>query len=91
MFWLLNCYLIQVFSRQLPLAKVLLLHLSRLRDDDILQRSVVVLLVGGHILDLIYHVHAFQHLAKHGVSVVEMRHATIFNISLLQLDRKSVV
>ena len=49
------------------------------------QRAVIVVLVGSHILDLIYHIHTFQHLAEHGISIVQMRHSTMLDVTLLQL------
>lgn len=62
-----------------------LFHLGGPGDDDVFQRAVIVVLVGSHILDLIYHIHTFQHLAEHGISIVQMRHSTMLDVTLLQL------
>ena len=54
---------------------------------QIRERSVVVRLIGSHILNLINHIHAFKHLSEYSVAVVKVRNTTMLDVCLLYTSR----
>lgn len=54
-------------------------------DNNILEGTVIIALIGFHILDFLYHIQSFKHFAKDCIATIKMGHAAIFHISCLHL------